>query len=193
MSTEPADRRSQILDAALACFLEQGYAASSIADIRTRSGASTGSIYHFFANKGVLAAAIVQRAVTGWSAASSAILPAAPAESAIKASVTGLVTWGLQNPAERRFIDEMRTLALADPTLADAAALFQRGTDAAATLYAAYVQRGEVRSLPWPLAHALMLGPAYDFLRHADASTASPNAAELLAEAAWAAVAGRKS
>ncbi|HTO27428.1 MAG TPA: TetR family transcriptional regulator, partial [Devosia sp.] len=43
------DRRRQILDAALSAFLERGYAATSIADIRARSGASTGSIYHFFA------------------------------------------------------------------------------------------------------------------------------------------------
>lgn len=188
MITEPNDRRTQILDAALACFLERGYAATSIADIRTASGASTGSIYHFFANKGVLAAALVQRAVAGWSAASAEISPATSAETAIKASVSALVRWGLDNPAERRFIDEMRTLALGDPTLADAAAFFARGTEAAATLYAAFEQRGEVRPLPWPVAHALMLGPAYDFLRHGAPVPTAEAAADLLANAAWNAV-----
>ena len=60
------DRRRQILDAALASFLEKGYAATSIADIRARSGASTGSIYHFFSGKGALAEALLREAVAGW-------------------------------------------------------------------------------------------------------------------------------
>lgn len=188
MPTDPVDRRNQILDAALACFLEHGYAATSIADIRARSGASTGSIYHFFANKGALAASLVQRAVAGWSAETSAIPSDAPAETAIKASVSGLVRWGLEHPAERRFIDEMRSLALTDPTLTDCADLFRSGTDAAASLFASYRKRNEVRDLPWAIAHALMLGPAYDFLRQADHSPQSPGAAALLADAAWAAV-----
>lgn len=188
MISPPTDRRTHILDAALDCFLVRGYAATSIADIRAGSGASTGSIYHFFANKGALAAALVQRAVAGWSTASSNISASTPAETAIKASVSGLVRWGLAYPAERRFIDEMRTLALTDPTLSETAALFSRGSEAAANMYATYVQRGEVRPLAWPVAHALMLGPAYDFLRHADPEYAPPLAAELLADAAWDAV-----
>lgn len=188
MAIQPVDRRTRILDAALACFLEQGYGATSVADIRARSGASTGSIYHFFANKGALAASLVQRAVAGWSAESSDASPDAPAEIAIKASVSGLVRWGLDHPAERRFIDEMRSLALTDPTLEACADQFRRGTQAAATLFAIYRERGEVRDLSWPIAHALMLGPAYDFLRQAEPSPQDTGAAGILADAAWSAV-----
>ncbi|MBN9316448.1 MAG: TetR/AcrR family transcriptional regulator [Devosia sp.] len=187
MPNEP-DRRTQILDAALACFLDRGYAATSIADIRAGSGASTGSIYHFFSNKGALASALVERAVAGWGAATAAIQPGMPAEAAIRASVSGLVIWGLERPAERRFLDEMRSLARLDPTLADVDQYFARGALAASALYAEYRERGEVRDLPWPVAHALMLGPAYDFLRHADPAEAPAQAAALLADAAWDAV-----
>lgn len=187
MTNEP-DRRTQILDAALACFLDRGYAATSIADIRAGSGASTGSIYHFFSNKGALASALVQRAIAGWGAATAAIQPDMPAEAAIRASVSGLVIWGIERPAERRFLDEMQSLARLDPTLADVAQFFARGADAAAALYAQYRRRGEVRDLPWPIAHALMLGPTYDFLRHADPGVAPAQAAVLLADAAWDAV-----
>ena len=183
-----SDRRTEILDAALACFLARGYAATSIADIRSRSGASTGSIYHFFDNKGALALALVQRAVGGWSGSSGeAANPAAAADISIKASVAGLVRWGLANPAALRFLDEVRSLAASDPSLAEVSILLARGDDAARTRYADFVARGEVRDLPWPLAHALMLGPAFDFLRLATAD-AAPDAADLLATAAWDAV-----
>ncbi len=185
----PRDRRTAILDAALACFLEEGYVATSIADIRKRSGASTGSIYHFFEHKGALALALVERAVSGWSAASARALdPAATTEESIKASVAGLVIWGLANPAQLRFLDEIRTLAQSDQTFAPVSDTFARGSAVARERYSGFVARGEVRDLPWPLAHALMLGAAYDFLRLADASSAPPDAADLLAEAAWAAV-----
>lgn len=187
-SSPSADRRSEILDAALACFLARGFNATSIADIRRQSGASTGSIYHFFDNKGALALALVERAIGEWSGNSGvAVDPGAAAETSIKASVSGLVQWGLANPAALRFLDEVRGLAAADPSLAPVAALLTRGSEAARARYALFVARGEVRDLPWPLAHALMLGPAYDFLRVV-ADRAPPGAAVALADAAWSAV-----
>jgi hypothetical protein len=47
--------------------------------------------------------------------------------------------------------------------------------------------RGEVKKLPFPLVHALMLGPAYDYLRIAPptAPATAERLAELFAEAAW--------
>jgi len=183
-----ADRRSEILDAALGCFLARGYVATSIADIRRESGASTGSIYHFFENKGALALALVERAIAGWSGNSGAAVdPDAAAETSIKASVTGLVQWGLANRAALRFLDEVRGLAATDPSLAPVAALLAHGSAAARARYGLFIARREVRDLPWPLAHALMLGPAYDFLR-LTADEASPGAAAILADAAWSAV-----
>lgn len=187
----PPDRRRQILDAALACFLEQGYAATSIADIRARSGASTGSIYHFFSGKGALAEALLREAVAGWARLSAASLdPAASAEDAIKASVSGLVIWGLGNPAQFRFMDEVRSLAPNDPDFAPVHGLLEDGQTLGAAQYAAMTATGEVRNLPFSVAYALMLGPAYAYLHRASAS--SPSEAEqlaaLFADAAWQAV-----
>lgn len=188
-TSSPADRRTRILEAALACFLAHGYAATSIADIRSASGASTGSIYHFFAGKPALALALVERAVAGWAAASGAARdPAATPEQAIRASVAGLVTWGLAHPGELRFIDEIRTLQSSDPALAGLLGAFGDGRADAGALYDRWAAVGHVRPLPWPVAHALMLGPAYDFLRLARLLPAPPDAAKLLADAAWAAV-----
>lgn len=184
------NRRQQILDAALRCFLERGYAATSIADIRKASGASTGSIYHFFENKGALALALLDEAVAGWSGTSApAVNSDSPAETAIKASVSGLVGWGLENLALVRFMDEIRTLAAGEPEFSQVREVLAHGRTVAERRYELFMRRGEVRPLPFAVAHALMIGPAYDFLRLvAGGEPATPDAAQLLADAAWNAV-----
>lgn len=191
MSTAPApDRPAEILAAALASFLERGYLATSISDIRRLSGASTGSIYHFFDGKGALAEALLRDAVAGWSAAAeSALEPDASAERAIKASVEGLLRWGLANPRHLRFMDEIRTLAAPGNELAKVEAMLAEGLLAAERQYRLFVARGEVRDLPFPMAHSLMLGPAYNYMRLlARAGDPSPDAPTLFADAAWQAV-----
>src|SRR5215213_3788736 len=51
-------RKQAILDAALAAFLERGVLATTIEDVRERSGASVGSIYHHYGSKEGIAAAL---------------------------------------------------------------------------------------------------------------------------------------
>jgi AcrR family transcriptional regulator len=53
-----ADRRREILDAALACFVEKGLVVTTIDEIRLAAGASIGSLYHHFDSKEDLAAAL---------------------------------------------------------------------------------------------------------------------------------------
>ncbi len=53
-----AARRKEIIQAALACFTELGFTHTGMADIRRRSKASTGSIYHHFKSKQQLAAEV---------------------------------------------------------------------------------------------------------------------------------------
>jgi AcrR family transcriptional regulator len=57
ISTDP---RSEILDAAAACFMERGYASTSIDDVARRLGATKGRVYHHFPSKTELFAAIFQ-------------------------------------------------------------------------------------------------------------------------------------
>lgn len=187
---QPPRRRDKILAAALACFLDKGYVATTIADIRAASGATTGSIYHFFPGKGTLALALLEQAIAGWTAAGPAAAdPAAAGEVAIKGSVHGLVTWGLGNLDLFRFLEEIRTLSVTDPDFSGLARMLAQGQDAARQRYAAAVAAGLCRPLPWPLAHSLLLGPTYNLLRLVAAGATPPEgAADLLAEAAWDAV-----
>ena len=54
-------RRQQILDAAAACFVREGFHGASIARIAKAAGMSPGNLYHFFASKEAVIAALVQR------------------------------------------------------------------------------------------------------------------------------------
>ena len=54
-------RRTQILDAAENCVREYGFHRASISKISTASGMGAGHIYHYFANKEAIVAAIVAR------------------------------------------------------------------------------------------------------------------------------------
>lgn len=54
-------RRSELIDAALRLFAEQGFRATTIADIATATGTAHGLVYHYFSSKDELLEAILQR------------------------------------------------------------------------------------------------------------------------------------
>ncbi|WP_417070865.1 TetR/AcrR family transcriptional regulator [Niveibacterium terrae] len=54
-------RRIQVLDAASACFRRHGFHGTSMAELSRAAGMSVGHIYHYFANKEAIIAAIVER------------------------------------------------------------------------------------------------------------------------------------
>lgn len=58
--------RTAILDAALELFSHRGYGATSMRDIASRAGVSTGSVYHHFADKEAIFQALLEqfRAIT---------------------------------------------------------------------------------------------------------------------------------
>ena len=58
MARDPQKTRDLILSTALRLFVERGYFASSIHDIRHAAGLSIGSIYHHFDSKESIASAI---------------------------------------------------------------------------------------------------------------------------------------
>jgi AcrR family transcriptional regulator len=55
------ERRDAILDVARACFLAEGYAATSMSTIAARLGGSKGTLYNYFRSKEELFAAMMER------------------------------------------------------------------------------------------------------------------------------------
>jgi len=56
--------RAAILDAAARLFTEQGYQATSVADVATAAGVSLGTVYQYFRDRSDLVAALLQAQVT---------------------------------------------------------------------------------------------------------------------------------
>ena len=184
----PASRKIAIKFAALDCFLENGFTATSMADIRKRSGATTGSIYHFYAGKGALALELLDESLASWGDATARLTPSETPRDRVRGSVLGLLDWARTEPGQFRFMDELRALVRTHPELEKSAERLHEGERSAAALYAFWTRSGAVRPLPYPVAHALMLGPAYDYAGSAGFAESDPEADRLFADAAWAAV-----
>lgn len=62
----PADRRGELVDAAATLFVEQGVAATTVAQVAERAGVAKGTVYLYFATKAHLVAGLRERLTDGW-------------------------------------------------------------------------------------------------------------------------------
>jgi AcrR family transcriptional regulator len=189
-------RKEDILLAALACFAEHGYPNTTMQDIRERSGASNGSIYHHFSSKEGIAAALYVEAIIDYQARILAALERNPqAQEGIYAIVESHLDWVSGKPEWARYLTEMRHaefMKAAEEPLAEANRKFIAG-------FVAWMKpnfkSGALRRLPVDLFMSLLLGPCQEFVRiwlEGKAVTAVSGAKEELAQAAWSAVRGQE-
>ena len=100
-------RPGRILEAALDAFSENGFAATTIADVRKRSGASVGSIYHHFGDKEGIAAALYVECLRDYHEGLIAVLADGPAaEPGIRRMVGHHLGWVARRPRHARFLFE---------------------------------------------------------------------------------------
>ena len=92
-------RRRKILDAALRCFSRAGLADAKMDDICAEAGVSTGSVYHHFAGKDQLAAALFLDGQRDYQEGLLAELRRhATAERGIRAMVSHHIDWVVRHP-----------------------------------------------------------------------------------------------
>src|SRR6266508_3273997 len=109
-------RRQAILDAALECFTTLGYDQTTLADIRKRAGASTGSIYHHFESKERIAASLYLQGIAETQEAGlRALLRTKSGEAGVAAQVRSYVDWVVGHPDKARFLLTMRHEQFLDP------------------------------------------------------------------------------
>jgi AcrR family transcriptional regulator len=83
-----AGTREKLVEGAAALFQKQGVAGTGIAEIRAETGATVGSLYHFFpGGKDELAAASLRWAAAGYAATVGAVLDAAGDDPAVAVDV----------------------------------------------------------------------------------------------------------
>lgn len=182
-------RRRQVLDAALACFVEKGVQATAIEDICTASGASVGSLYHQFDGKNSVAAAVYLDALEDFQAAvGQSVTADTGAREGILAIVAAHVRWVEDNPARARFLQQARhgeVVAARAAEIAESNRTFGR---AIAAWMTPHVAAGRLRALPLDLFIAQLLGPAQEYVRGRMSGrdgTAPDDAMHELGAAAW--------
>ena len=106
-------RRQAILDAALECFSTIGYDQTTLADMRRKAGASTGSIYHHFGSKERIAASLYLDGLRQTQEAGlAALLHTRTARTGIGAQVGAYIDWVVDHPALATFLFAMRRAPL---------------------------------------------------------------------------------
>src|ERR1700716_1142602 len=106
-TTAPAasPRRADILQAALAAFTEHGVAGASIEDIRRRSGASVGSIYHHFGGKDAIAGALYLEGLSDYQAGFlGALSRSVSARDGVEEAVRHTLAWMTEHRDLARFL-----------------------------------------------------------------------------------------
>jgi AcrR family transcriptional regulator len=187
-------RRAAILGAALEAFQEVGFAQATMEDIRRRSGASTGSIYHHFTSKEGLAAALYLDGLDDYQSSLTAELHRhRDAERGIRAIVHHHLDWVAAHPELARYLLEMGQAESIAHAAAEARALRQAFFQRVFAWIRPRSERGELRPLPEPVLVALVIGPSQEYGRYWLGHRDEPErrrARRLLADAAWNAVRG---
>jgi AcrR family transcriptional regulator len=176
-----AGRKQEILDAALRAFVDKGFAGATVAEVRERSGASTGSIYHHFGDKEGIAAALYVEALRDYQRGLHAVLDRErDAERGVKALVRHHLRWVASHPDLARFL-----LAGRPPDTGEELARLNREAFAAT---ARWVEERGLRRLPRDVFYAVLIGPAQEFCRHwleGRTQSSMATAERTLGEAAW--------
>ncbi|MBZ4399549.1 TetR/AcrR family transcriptional regulator [Myxococcus sp. MISCRS1] len=185
----PGHRREEVLKAALECFLERGVEGTTMAAIRERSGASTGSIYHLFESKEAIAAALYLEVLGEYQTGLLKELEQHPgAREGIEALVRHHLDWSLSRPDAARFLVEARSgaaVTAAETRIREQNKGFFRQLK---DWWQGHVRDGTFDEMPFELFLAILRGPAQEMLREwlagrtkTDPRTAIP----VLARAAW--------
>ena len=180
-------RRRAILDAALTCFVERGTVSATIDEIRDRSGASIGSIFHHYGTKEQLVGALFEEGLRRFHRGFvPAIVQRRSARAGIEAGVRYHIEWFVQNPDMGRFLLHMRQSELLTPgTIRE---LNREQMSKILAWLRPFQEKGQVRKLAVSVLTSLWIGPAQEYCRQrlsGIATTPPERVTPLLADAAW--------
>ncbi len=103
-NTTTETRRQAILKAALKSFSTKGFTETTMEDIKKLSGASTGSIYHHFENKEMLAQALYLEGRSDLNASLLAAVTGKPPRKGIKDLIYAYLDWFEEHPDLGQFV-----------------------------------------------------------------------------------------
>jgi AcrR family transcriptional regulator len=190
-------RCQQILEAALYCFSRLGFEETTIEDIRERSGASSGSIYHHYKSKDELGAAVYLEGLIDYQAGFVAELERhRDAKAGIFAIVRYHLGWVAGHSDWARYLFKMRRAEFMTTRETDIKGQNKEFLKRVSAWFKPYIQDGTLRDLHPELYSALIFGPCQEFARHWLAGrmrTQVGDASEQIGQAVWRALATERS
>jgi AcrR family transcriptional regulator len=192
--TTTETRRKAILQAALKSFSTKGFTETTMDDIRQLSGASTGSIYHHFENKEMLAQALYLEGRSDLNAALLASITDRRPREGIKALVYAFIYWFEQHPDLGQYImqaDSTEYLGSYVKVFRQKKLLAFPNENFPQQFFdwlVPYIENGTIARFPQNLYIPLAIGPSREYVRHWLRSRSPEEiqeAREPLAQAAW--------
>lgn len=160
------ERRELLLDAALACFTEEGVLGTGIERIRQRAGASPSSVYHYFDGVADLTLALLVRTFERlFGHLVARVAPARSARGVVLALVDGHLEWVFANRDEARFMYQATSMDFAP---AAGVALAARKSEMLAPIarqIAPFVESGALPRWSIPELDVVLLGACHEGCR----------------------------
>jgi AcrR family transcriptional regulator len=164
-----AQRRNQLLDAALACFERGGVLGVGIEDIRREAGASPSSVYNLFANLEEIVLALLVRIFDDLFAHLAVrVCRTRSAERAVRTLVEAHIEWIAAHAVEGRFMYQAMTLEGRGLPRDARDRLVRAKSTALAPVLAhltTFIERGEIPAWSPTLLDVVLLGAAHEALR----------------------------
>jgi AcrR family transcriptional regulator len=161
------DTRTRILDAALACFVESGYAQTTISRIRERSGVSNGALFHQFPTKEAIADALYAEAIASFQRGLWDLLERRPRSlrEAVSGTIAHQVAWIEANVDHARFLYTRGNLDWDSPSGPQLDQLNRKLADAYREWMAPFAEAGQIRPMPMLVLNAILAGPTHAIAR----------------------------
>jgi AcrR family transcriptional regulator len=159
--------RRRILDAALACFTEDGYEQTTIARIRQRSGTTNGALFHHFPSKEAIAGALYVEAIASFQQGLWDLLARRPRSlrAAVHGTIAHQLRWTEQNADLARFVYRRGHLGWDTPAGAELDSLNRELAAAFREWMAPLAASGEIRPTSMLVITAIVGGPAHAIAR----------------------------
>ena len=158
--SKTGQRRLEIIQAALSCFDEYGFNETTIEDIRKRSNASSGSIYHHFKSKDQLGAAVYLEGIKHYQ---QGVLEHMEKNNTPKGLIESMVgfyfQWMKDNTAWARYLMQMRQEAFMELSANSIVFENKQYIERLAALFTPKIKAGKLRKLPLEIYISLILGP----------------------------------
>lgn len=179
----PTDRREKILEAALDCFVAEGFHGTAVPEVSKRAGVATGTLYHHFASKEALVNALYRQ----WKerigvAVMTAFPPGANVREQFRAIWFAMLEFAVKHPDGFAFLELHNHRSYLD---AESRAMENRLKDFGAVVVTKAQADGLVKSGPPALLMELVFGAFIGMMRaHWDGRFPLDPAQRDLAEAA---------